>query len=290
MSEAQVSETHDPTTTEASTVPAWIVAGMSVAAVALVFALSAIGSRDHGGAVVARSTDQVHSGGVAGSGGSVVGGDHSRGGDRGHDHGPIASGDHPPNAATPTAAQQARADQLVNDMKAALAKYSTTASVEAAGYRSIGDRVTGFEHFVNSEFLDDDVALDPEKVESLVFKVDGTNKELVTGMFILASGKTMADVPDVGGSLTMWHDHQNLCWDDSGHVVGVLLGEKCTRGTFRPTAPMLHVWVVPNECGPFAGVEGKISAISHGSSCTHAPASGGGSSGTGAEAAGSKGS
>ena len=32
-------------------------------------------------------------------------------------------------------------------------------------------------------------------------------------MYILGFGKTMADVPDVAGELTTWHDHQNLCWE-----------------------------------------------------------------------------
>jgi hypothetical protein len=31
---------------------------------------------------------------------------------------------------------------------------------------------------------------------------------------------------------------------------------------------MLHVWVVENECGPFAGIEGG--AGSHGETCEHA--------------------
>ena len=36
----------------------------------------------------------------------------------------------------------------------------------------------------------------------------------------------------------------------------------CARGEFRPTQPMLHVWVDEHPCGPFAGIEG-----SHGSGC-----------------------
>jgi hypothetical protein len=31
----------------------------------------------------------------------------------------------------------------------------------------------------------------------------------------------------------------------------------CARGEFlQPHAPMLHVWVVDNPCGPFASLEG----------------------------------
>jgi hypothetical protein len=176
------------------------------------------------------------------------------------------------DAAAPTKAEQARANELVHDVKVALVpKYDDTAAAEAAGYRSIGDASTGFEHFVNGTFLRDDVTLDPAKVESLVYKVDpGTGKRtFVSAMFILKNGSTMADVPDVGGPLTPWHDHQNLCWSDQGTVVGIVVNGTCRPGgTFHATAPMLHVWVVPNDCGSFAGIE-TSGPVSHGTSCQH---------------------
>jgi hypothetical protein len=168
----------------------------------------------------------------------------------------------------PTPAAQARADQLVADMKAALAGYTDTASVVAAGYLSIGDAGTGHEHFVNTAYLEDPDILRADHVESIVFEVnpDGT-KRLVSGMYILPPGDTLADVPDVAGSLTVWHDHQNLCWQGL-QVVGTVVNGHCTRGRFRPTPPMLHVWVVPNACGPFAGIEGP-GGVNHGTTCTH---------------------
>ncbi len=173
----------------------------------------------------------------------------------------------------PTADELARAAELVASTRAALAAYRTTDDAEAAGYRSIGDARTGYEHFVNAALLADGRELDPAHVESLVFRVetDGS-KTLVSGMYILETGRTLADVPEVGGPLTVWHDHQNLCWDGNGRVVGLLLNGTCVpRGTFRPTAPMLHVWLVDHPCGPFAGVEGRGPAAllgSHGEGCT----------------------
>jgi len=75
----------------------------------------------------------------------------------------------------------------------------------------------------------------------------------------------MADVPDIAGPLTTWHDHQNLCWNEDGSLAGILVDGTCRpAGTFRPTPPMLHVWVVEHPCGPFAGIDG-----SHGSGCEH---------------------
>ena len=71
------------------------------------------------------------------------------------------------------------------------------------------------------------------------------------------------DVPDIAGSLTQWHDHQNLCWDETGtRIVGVLQNGVCTAGVFRPTPPMMHVWLEDTPCGPFATVE------NHGGGCT----------------------
>jgi len=174
----------------------------------------------------------------------------------------------------PTRQELARAAALVETTTAALARFKTTADVEAAGYRSIGDAATGFEHFVNRGYLSDGRELDPERIESIVFRVEADRtKTLVSGMYILENGKTMADVPEVGGPLTLWHDHQNLCWDANGRVVGVLRNGSCfPRGTFAATAPMLHVWLVDHPCGPFAGIEGNgpLGAVSsHGGGCGH---------------------
>jgi hypothetical protein len=190
----------------------------------------------------------------------------------GHDHGdgsggsetgsgPIISLDDP--RVTPD--QRSAAQSLIDTTTAAMAQYSDPASVEAAGYNSIGDSITGHEHFVNFGYLTDSVDLDPARVESIVFQVnpDGT-KELVSAMYILGVGQTTADVPDIAGELTTWHDHQNLCWE-GGRVVGILVNGSCTAGTFEATPPMLHVWMVPNECGPFAGLEGH-----GGDDCSHA--------------------
>lgn len=174
----------------------------------------------------------------------------------------------------PTSAELASAAALVASTTTAMAAFPTTADAVAAGYRSIGDARTGFEHFLHADYLTDGRELDPTRPESLVYRVDpGGTRRLVSAMYILETGKTLADVPDVGGPLTVWHDHQNLCWDDdTGRVVGLLLNGSCIpRGSFRPTAPMLHVWVVDNPCGPFAGVEAPagISALvgSHGDGC-----------------------
>lgn len=176
----------------------------------------------------------------------------------GHDHGPIPDRlDH-----DPTPEQLEDAEQLIDETKRALAKYADVDAAVAAGYVSIGDgrRVGGYEHFVNSAHVQDPAILDPETVESLVYEVlpDG-GRRLATAMYILPPGSTMDDVPDVAGNLTVWHDHQNLCFaPGTFRLAGVLVDGKCTPGgELRPTSPMLHVWVVDNPCGPFAGTDNR---------------------------------
>lgn len=165
-----------------------------------------------------------------------------------------------------TDAQRVAAATLVRDTRLAVAHFTDVAAAEAAGYRSIGDAITGFEHFVHPAYFADTTVLDPAHVESLVFQVgaDGA-KRLASAMYILAPGAGMGDVPDVAGRLTVWHDHQNLCWDQSGlRLAGIVVAGRCRPGgTFRPTPPMLHVWVTEHECGPFAGIE----AGGHGGGC-----------------------
>ncbi|MGH9245089.1 MAG: hypothetical protein ACRD29_12380 [Acidimicrobiales bacterium] len=146
-----------------------------------------------------------------------------------------------------------------------MAPFADQAAVEAAGYRSIGDGITGHEHFVNFGYLGDGAFLDPDSVESIVLEVhpDGT-KTVVSAMYILPPGQTMADVPDMAGQLTTWHDHQDLCWNASGHVVGRFRDGACRpAGVLIATPPMLHVWLVDHPCGPFAGIDG------HGDDCGH---------------------
>jgi hypothetical protein len=175
----------------------------------------------------------------------------------GHAHppsGPIISLDDP----RVTKSQRAAAQSLIDRTTAAMKSFGTLEAVVAGGYSWIQDgKNGGFRHYVNWSYLNDGRELDPSRIESIVTekKADGSER-VVSAMYILALGKTMADVPDVAGALTTWHDHKDLCWN--GNVLaGRLVNGKCTPGgTLVLTPPMLHVWMVPHPCGPFAGIEG----------------------------------
>ncbi len=169
-----------------------------------------------------------------------------------------------------TPEQVLRAQALIDATTSALAQYSSfvgqtalRAALIAHGYTTVGDSGTGFEHFINNTFINDGIEVDATKVESIVLQRQPDNSWVLgSGMYILNNGKTMANVPEIAGTFTTWHDHQNLCW--SGNlIVGLLVNGVCTSGVFRATAPMLHVWITPQVCGPFTGIEG------FGGSCVH---------------------
>jgi hypothetical protein len=161
-----------------------------------------------------------------------------------------------------TPQQQAFAENLVAVTLVDLPQWADPTVAEAAGFRSIGDAATGHEHFINWAWINDDVVLDPDHPESLVYEPqpDGTRR-LVSAMYMLPDSYTLADVPDWGGALMQWHIHDNLCFDTSGAAprVGGLTDADggCTAPLIKlGESPMIHVWITPNECGPFAALEG----------------------------------
>ncbi|MDP2291688.1 MAG: hypothetical protein Q8M22_10900 [Actinomycetota bacterium] len=161
-----------------------------------------------------------------------------------------------------TVEQQLRADKLIEDTLRELPRWADTAAAIADGYTSIGDSVTGVEHYIKSSLIQDDVMLDPTQPESLVYEVDGDKRTLTGAMFIASDRPT--DDPTLtawAGPLMTWHNHGDLCWDlvdGVARVVGTT-GETgtCARGVNTGGgSPMVHVWIAPHMCGPFAALEG----------------------------------
>ena len=163
-----------------------------------------------------------------------------------------------------TPAQQAFAENLVAVNVVRLPQWADPADAEAAGFHPIGDGdgEGGEEHYVNWDWIDDDVWLDPDAPESLVYEPqpDGS-KRLVSAMYMLPDDVALADVPDYGGELMQWHIHDDLCFT-ADPVAPQLESETGPDGTCRPPLvkigdwAMIHVWIVPHECGPFAALEG----------------------------------
>ncbi len=161
-----------------------------------------------------------------------------------------------------TLQQQAFAENLVAATVRDLPQWADLDAVAAAGFHSIGDAATGHEHFIQWDWIDDDVWLDPDYPESLVFEPqpDGS-KKLVSAMFMLPGGYPLDEIPDWGGSLMQWHVHGDLCFT-ADPVAPQVAGLKAIGTNCRPPlvdgtlAPMIHVWITPHECGPFAALDG----------------------------------
>jgi hypothetical protein len=157
-------------------------------------------------------------------------------------------------------AQLRRAEALLASTIAALPRWASPEQAYAAGYRSIGDTASVVEHYVNWSYVDDGHILDPERPESIVYQRRGGKRVAVAAMYSLPIGSSFADVPDVGGALTQWHVHRDLCLTDDPEQKIILrftaADGSCPPGTSKASnTPMLHVWTVPNRCGPFAALE-----------------------------------
>ena len=154
-----------------------------------------------------------------------------------------------------TAEQQAAADQLLEDVEASLARWPKLADAQAAGYRYIAPPFGGAgAHYGSNEFTTDGIMLDPLKPENLMYDANG---DVEGAMFVMEEVGVMG--PLVGGCLTLWHGHTNLCWTGPMQTTGTVnflidLGG-CPNGTMlRVTPMMLHVWV-DGRADPFEGLE-----------------------------------
>ena len=124
-----------------------------------------------------------------------------------------------------SAQQQAESTALLQNTIAVLPKWSDYRQAEADGFHSIGDSLTGEEHYIHWDWINDDVALDPDHPESLVYQPqpDGS-KKLVSAMFMLPDTVPLEKVPNIGGALMQWHIHDNLCFTNdpvAPHVAGI---------------------------------------------------------------------
>jgi hypothetical protein len=197
------------------------------------------------------------------------GGASGHGGAAGHDATTTAPKPYDPTmpidlSGTPgvTPQQQAAAENLIATNLVQLPQWSDYKVAEAFGFKSIGDAGTGHEHFIQWDWINDDVILDPDQPESLVYEPqpDGS-KKLVSAMYMLPDDVALTDVPDIGGALMQWHIHDDLCFTNNPvqpRVAGPTNpAGGCSSGLVKlAPSPMIHVWITPHRCGPFAALEG----------------------------------
>jgi hypothetical protein len=162
----------------------------------------------------------------------------------------------------PTAAELQAATKLMVDTRAAVARYADEKVAIAAGYEPVEPMDLPVVHFVNSAYLTNADVLRPEHVQSLIYYNTKRGPVLIGAMYMMPS---LGDAgPEIGGPLTSWHHHDNLCFDKAtGKIVAFAhsgtadVSDKdksgvCPKGSSNHSTPeMLHVWVVDNPNGPF---------------------------------------
>jgi hypothetical protein len=162
----------------------------------------------------------------------------------------------------PTAAELEAATKLIVETRAAVGRYADLTAAIAVGYVPMEPPDFQIVHYVNPGYLVDADVLDPNHVQSLIYYNGKQGRQLIGAMFIMP--RRGMDGPQVGGPLTVWHQHSNICFDNTtGMAVAFVRSDvfdsnneksgSCPRGSTNKTTPlMLHVWLIDNPDGPFA--------------------------------------
>ncbi|MBV9039960.1 MAG: hypothetical protein JOZ68_03090 [Acidimicrobiia bacterium] len=127
----------------------------------------------------------------------------------------------------PTPDQAAAAQKLVDDTRAAIARFDRPSDAVMAGYVaswSDNSAYTHVAHYTNWNYWNDGRVFDPNHVEGLLYGYTARHGTILLGAFYLAEGDNK---PDPGGCLMQWHQHNG-------------------SGPW-----MMHVWTVPMPGGPF---------------------------------------
>jgi len=161
----------------------------------------------------------------------------------------------------PTAAELQAANRLLVETRASVARYATLQAAVAAGYVPMEPPDFQIVHYINRAYMVDADILDPQHIQSLIY-YNGTRGAVLIGAMYIMPRRGM-DGPQIGGPLTVWHQHNNICFDNvTGIAVAFAHNDffdnndksgSCPRGSSNKTTPlMLHVWLIDNPDGPFA--------------------------------------
>ncbi len=158
-----------------------------------------------------------------------------------------------------TGAQLAAALKLIDDTKAVIEKYKDQSVAIRAGYRPMEPEGLAIMHYVNQAYFTDADILRPDHVQSVIYYNSAHGPILIGAMYIMP--RLGMPGPQIGGSLTVWHLHDNLCFDRTTGVIVAFAHDAssdsgksgtCPRGSSnRSTPEMLHVWIIDNPGGPF---------------------------------------
>ena len=157
------------------------------------------------------------------------------------------------NTNPPTAAQVEAAANLIRQTDASLVRFENVNNAIAAGFT---ERLAtnGEEHLLCQNCSSAYQGLNPQDPSSLVYAINvkGHAPILLGAMYLMGSGNG----PQVGGGLTRWHSHLEICQNGRIIIAGfdVALPGTCNPSTWQDqyTTQMLHVWVVPYPGGVFS--------------------------------------
>jgi hypothetical protein len=196
---------------------------------------------------------------VALTGGTVAYGDTTE--PHHHDTGVVAAGAHVHGHAhgtvdttPPTAAQRAAADRLLTASRTSMARYADVAVAKRAGYKVIHNAGDVLLHYGNPAYMNDGHTVDPSRMESLIYvHLPRGGDLLVGGMYMEPKG---VHGPAIGGSLTPWHAHDDLCLDPVKGIATSQTAAGCPAGSaVGVTGEMMHVWNIEYPGGPFAELD-----------------------------------
>jgi hypothetical protein len=152
-----------------------------------------------------------------------------------------------------TTAEKAAAQLLLEQTKLGTEKFASLPAAVADGYRAVTPVDQPIVHYINPAYLVTGDTLNPEHPESLIYGNSVKGPILLAAMFI--AHRIGQAGPDIGGPLTLWHAHSNLCFSAKTNIIDAFTDAagNCPAGSFNSGTPeMLHVWVVNNPNGPFS--------------------------------------
>lgn len=125
------------------------------------------------------------------------------------------------------------------------------------GYKNTYSRT----HYVNLEIFHNNGSLNPERPEFLMYRTNGENKKVLTGVMYMKNSVDKAG-EQIAGSLTQWHYHtfsREKCYYN-GFSISVT--DNCPNRYWGSKSPeMIHVWFVDHPEGAFGTQMGVTQEI-----------------------------
>lgn len=153
----------------------------------------------------------------------------------------------------PSDADREAAARLLDDTRAATARFQSITTAAVEGYRSASNPPLATDHYVNAAYATDGKVLDPARPEALMYTLTSHGPILVGVMFLTNNSGEAG--PEVGGCLTRWHVHDNLCYAPDTMAISGFTSDSgdCPNGLVHLLPPgALHVWLLDVPGGPFA--------------------------------------